>query len=526
MLHSESILQNELTLSSYARFLKKHGMYTGALFYKNLNEPIERRAARVCRYHLETVPIPAYMDGQQLMVKLPNTLMIRLPDDDKKGYGFSVNSDGEILFDGAKFGRLREICENTAEQYIIDAITQNSYAAGAGANPAMCRYYHFGMHIVPDVAYVLEHGVLGYREEVLKRLENTSDPTERLFEEGLLDVIDGIETYMQRFVAYLEEIEGSFSGNRNMLSRLLAAVKRVPLYPAETFYEAFITCNAVMALTRCYETGRLDHMLYPYYEKDLAAGKTSLEDAYSLIRELLEDIDGRNGHPGTTHVTIGGSNADGSAAYNPLTEITIRAIGGLRSPNVTLRVRQDMPQSVWDACLYNIGKGFAQPALVNEELYLKCLVQDYEIPYEDAVEYALGGCAELMIQGRTCCDATWVAYNMLDVFEHTLYNHFLSCDTFDAFLNQFKEDCRITLQEMSEYINVRQFTWGIHTPNIMRSLFIRDCVQNAKSFGKGGARYNFDCTNIYASTNTINSLYIAVPHIFLYHRVREKVFFH
>ena len=92
-----------------------------------------------------------------------------------------------------------------------------------------------------------------------------------------------------------------------------------------------------------------------------------------------------------------------------------------------------MPQYVWDACLYNISKGFAQPAIVNEDIYLRRLVNDYNVPYEDAVNFVFGGCSELMIQGKTACDSTWVCYNMLDIFEHSLYNHFLSCDTFDEF---------------------------------------------------------------------------------------------
>lgn len=60
---------------------------------------------------------------------------------------------------------------------------------------------------------------------------------------------------------------------------------------------------------------------------------------------------------------------------------------------------------------------------------------------------------------------------------------------------------------MAENINIRQFAWGLHSPCILKTLLAGDCIQNAKSFSKGGTRYNFDSTNIYASTNAINSLY-------------------
>ena len=505
MKNSQEVLDNELELSGHARFLKKYGMYSATLYYKNLNEPIERRAARAVRYVLKNLPTPNYYDGQQLMVKVPHWLMTRIPEDDAQDYGFMINTDGNCWFDEGKFRRLYDKCENSVERYIVDSVINNCRAMYV--DPSRCRYTHEGLHNVPDIEFVLKRGISAYREEVLKKLDETTKPETRMFEEGMLDVIEGIETYMGHFAAHLEEIEKTFTGDKTKLRRLIEAVKKVPLKPAESFYDAFVACDAAMFFTDSFETGRIDDYLYPYYAKDLAEGKTSPEEAYSLIREMLEDIDKRMGHPGATHVTVGGSHADGSPAYNELTAITIRAIGGLRSPNVTLRVCPDMPQYVWDACLYNISKGFAQPAIVNEDIYLRRLVNDYNVPYEDAVNFVFGGCSELMIQGKTACDSTWVCYNMLDIFEHSLYNHFLSCDTFEEFYKLTKDEYRITVRDMAENINIRQFAWGLHSPCILKTLLAGDCIQNAKSFSKGGTRYNFDSTNIYASTNAINSLY-------------------
>lgn len=53
-------------LSPTARFLKKHGMESAALFYQSLNETIERRAGRVIRFHLENIDVPTYTEGQRL----------------------------------------------------------------------------------------------------------------------------------------------------------------------------------------------------------------------------------------------------------------------------------------------------------------------------------------------------------------------------------------------------------------------------------------------------------------------------
>ena len=495
----------DLSMSNHARFLKKYGMNSAALYYKNLNETVERRASRVTRYCLENQPLPEYRDGQQMIVWGPYGIVERVLGDDCQDYGFILDTDGGIYFNKEKFGRLKEVCTNSVEHYIVDSITRDCLAVSAESS--RCRYNHGGVHNVPDFETVLKNGILGYREEVIRKMESTDDPKEQQFEEGLLDVIAGIEIYLDRYVKKLEEIQKTFTGDGKKLERLIKTLKKVPLYPAESFYEAYVASSAVMFFSNSFEPGRLDDYLYPYYEKDLAAGETSYEEAYQLIREMLEDIERRIGHPGVTHVTIGGTRADGSAVYNALTEITIRAIGGLRTPNVSLRVRQDMPQNIWDAFLYNIGKGYAQPAIVNEELYLENLVKDYQIPYEDAVNYAFGGCSELVIQGKTMCDSTWVAYNMLDVFEHALYNHFLTCDTFEEFYRKLKAEYTITLREMEEQINIRQYAFGIHYPWPLQTLFAGDCIENARSYTAGGTRYNFDSANIYAGTNAVNSLY-------------------
>ena len=102
----------------------------------------------------------------------------------------------------------------------------------------------------------------------------------------------------------------------------------------------------------------------------------------------------RSPSPGAGHATIGGTDQNGNAAYNALTGMVIRGIRGLRTPNVSLRVRDDMPDEIWEDYLYNIGHGCTQPAAVSEKLFLERLTADYGIPFADAVNYTMVGCNE------------------------------------------------------------------------------------------------------------------------------------
>ena len=502
MKHSEHLLSNPMTFSSHGRFLLKHGMYSAALYYKNRNETPDRRAARAARYALENINFPSYDEGQVFPLSFDKSILGGVPQDDPMKYGLRFNIDGHCSLDTESFRKLHEKCENSVEHYIVDSVIDDCKAMYA--NISGSRYSHGGTHNVPDFEFVLSHGISAYRDRISEALAAADDANTRMFQEGMLDVLEGTECFVHRYVAHLESLLTSGS---TILTRLIDALKQVPLGPARNFYEAYVACSMTMGLSASFEPGRIDNYLWPYYEKDLAEGRTSPEKAYELIRALFVDIHDGMGHPGVTHVTIGGTYPDGSPCYNALTEIAIRAIAGLRTPNVTLRVRRDMPDYIWNAALENIKNGGSHPALVNEELFLEKLTTDYAVPYYDAVNYVFGGCSELLIQGKTMCDSTWVQYNMLDIFENTLYNHFLTCDSFDAFYKKVKEDLSTTLDELELHINNRQLAEGIHRPALMRTLLADGCIQHGKSFSAGGATYNFDSTNIYAGTNTVNSLY-------------------
>ena len=497
-------MENNYYLSPISRFLKKHGMNSAALFYQSLNETIERRAGRVVKFHLENVSVPNYKEGQRLFATYENNIAAGRKNDDVYDYGCMVDWNGICCIEQTKFRGLFDKAENEQEYYIINFVLEN--AQNMYGIPSHRRYFHGGWHHTIDFKVLFEKGLEGYGQWIKEELTQDIEEEKRQFLLGMQDTVEGLITYVQRYRESLRSLYEKEPNNK-MLGDLIHALEKVPLSKPTNFYEAFVMLQAGMYLSDCFETGRIDTLLYPYYKADLEKGNTSEEVAYSLIRELFEDIEKRLGHPSAVHVTIGGTNESGDGSYNALTQIAIRAIRGLRTPNVTLRVRKDMPQEIWDAYLENISKGYGQPAIVNEDIFLNGLISQYQVPFEDAIDYVFGGCSEVMIQGKTMCDATWVSYNMLDILEDTLYTKLMDANTFEDFYKQFKKDLHLTIKDMGKQINIRQHVEGLHKPNPIVSLLTSDCIKSGKSVLNGGARYNFDSTNIYGSTNAINALY-------------------
>ena len=134
----------------------------------------------------------------------------------------------------------------------------------AHISPSHGRYDHRGIHIVPDFEFVLKHSIASYRCKIEKKLTDCTDPKVRQFEEGMPDILAGIEIYLARYINKLEEAEKTFSGAKSERQHLICTLKKVLMQPAESFYEAFIACNAVMFLSTGYEAGQIDDHLFPY----------------------------------------------------------------------------------------------------------------------------------------------------------------------------------------------------------------------------------------------------------------------
>lgn len=487
------MMEKTYAISPYARFLQKNGMKSTAVLYKNMNETMMRRSCRTIRYMLEETSAPEYFKGQVVFVgynSKPNGLSI------DENPAMRITMAGTVAFDEELYEKIPT--ESNYEAEIKRIILDN--AKNASSMKCIMRYVNYGNHTSVDYEFVLKHGFNGYKNKVLNKLNELEDLDAIDFQNGMLDLLTGLETFVENYKTYLNSIEEKDFE----LNRLISALDVVPFNPPTNFYEAYVMMGVAMFLGGSFEPCRIDQLLLPFYENDETVGR---EEALSLIRAMFEDIEHKMKHPGTTHTTIGGSKADGSPAYNELTELCIIAVGGLRAPNVTLCMRDDMPQKLWDLFLDNIGKGYAQPAMVSDKVFVDGLVNKYNIPMEDAVTYCFGGCAEILIQGKTSCDAVWAGYDMLDVFEDTMYNNLLNCETYEEFYAIYKRYMKVTLKEMVAQNNMRETDLALHYPYPLRSLLIDSCIDKSTSYSAGGAKYNFSSAAFFGASNTFNAMY-------------------
>ena len=126
-------------------------------------------------------------------------------------------------------------------------------------------------HSIPNYERVLQEGFLSY----IPRIEKIDD---RDMREGLLHLVEGIGCHVSRCVDHL-----AMAGADD---ELVSALKKVPMHPAQTIYEAVVAWNFVLYLDGCDNLGCVASGLAPYHRG---------EDITGLLGALFDNLDKNEG---------------------------------------------------------------------------------------------------------------------------------------------------------------------------------------------------------------------------------------
>ena len=459
-----------------------------------------RRWSRAVRRRFENRPAPPY-EGQLLYPSGP----IYSPGQNQilgPSYSFTWGYN-----DGALQQRLDGADDSMRETLL--AFQQEMRELGSRLNMIHSPHTVGGRgytHSVPNYGRVLTEGLDGYWERIGKHLALASeqgDESQVSFYLGLQDVLAGIAVWHKRLVEHLRHVPAMDPVADQRRERLVAALGRVPFLPARDFFEAIVAYNLVYYLDDCDNPGRVDQVLWPYYERDRAEGRVNPDETVALFRNLWENCDVNSGWS----TGIGGTTSEGSTAYNELTVLCLEAAHKIRRPNLQLHVRRDMPQDVWDAALDTIATGCGIPALYNEEEFLRALQETHlGIRKADLGWHNGGGCTETMIHGLSNVGSLDAGINLPLILVGTLNEALPAANSFEQLVSAYKQDVARTVREITDQVSADQEAKAQWRPQPMRSLLMDDCIENGVEFNAGGARYNWSVINVAGLANVIDSL--------------------
>jgi pyruvate-formate lyase len=375
-------------------------------------------------------------------------------------------------------------------------------------------------HSIRDYAKVLRIGFGGIREEVEARLRaadiaDPGYPEKECFWSAALDVCAAGELLGARY-AELCRARG--------LDDAAQACSRVPARGARTLVEAVQSLWLAHVLT-CGEDGinanslgRLDQILEPFYQADLAAGRIDRAGALELMQELacklyLEyDVQA---------ITLCGVDAAGRSAANDMSRIILEATGDAGFVrDLSVRIAPDTPHDLVRLSAELVARGGGIPFFFNDRSFIPALVER-GIAEADARNYAPIGCIELTVPGKANPHAVSGWINAARCLELALFD---GCDPATGArigpatgmltdLGSFEELARAYRLQLEHF--TRGMVLGINRGELAQreqgplpcwSVLTDDCIARGRDVTNGGARYFYHSVCFLGTANTADSL--------------------
>ncbi len=385
----------------------------------------------------------------------------------------------------------------------------------------------WGGHAILDFTRILANGTDGLRERIRNAIYNDSNDEEKQsFRKSLLIICDAIDVVAQNYAQKASEmaIEETDAERKRELEEIAAICAKIPRDGASSFREALQAFWFIHLLDGNDSPGRFDQYMYPYYNRDVGNGVITQEEAQSLLDHLWK----RFNDVRSWNLCVSGLKPDGTDGTNDLTFMCMEATKRCQkvAPNLSLRVHKDSPDEVWMKAIEVIETGVGMPALYNDNVLVPAMMR-YGISEEDARDYAMNGCSQVDIQGKSHMGLEDGEVNLLKCLELAMNNGFDplrgrqitpktgdNFQSFDDLMNAYKKQVEYATMRVCKAANIVQKAHAETSPNLFRSLFIDDCIEKGINFKAGGPRYNHGQILTQGIANTADSLAVIKKLVF------------
>lgn len=381
-------------------------------------------------------------------------------------------------------------------------------------------------HSTANFQKIIEEGLEGQLKKIeLSRAKHQGDA-------DALDYLDALETVTQGMIARAEKCAAaceakaieSIGERKDELLNMARILRKVPAKPAESFHEA-VQCLYFMFAYLPDSIGTPDRYLYKYYQKDLADGVITEEDACELLQELFVMINafrpadnywsGDKG--GESHFSLGGFTAEGEDGFNELSWLIVRAMMELPlyRPQVSLRWTPKTPievlRFVMDCERHDFYKRFA---FVNDVPRIKMYTEHIGLSYEDAVKYTMVGCNEPAILGSLFYGGC--KSNCVRALTRTLYDDSqasIDCRTFDEFMSLLYKHYEEDINRFIEISNAMNL-YRAKDIDMVSSILLDGPIEKARSATRGGCINAVGNIDIIGWVTLIDSLCVICQHVY------------
>ena len=386
-------------------------------------------------------------------------------------------------------------------------------------------------------------------EAKIKSLDYIYDPeaTDKQQElEAMAISCDAAILFAERHAELAEQMAAKEQNpqRKHELEKIAEVCHWVPAHAPRDLWEAiqmywFVHLGTVTELNGwdSMNPGHIDQHLFPFYQKGIADGTLTRDQAKELISCLWIKFNNQPAPPkvgvtalesGTyndfTNINIGGVDRNGNSATNELSYMILEVqeeLHGLQ-PGLSIHIAENTPDDFLLAGIKVIRQGHGYPSIFNPDTYVQELVREGKT-LEDAREGGCSGCIEVGAFGKEAYLLTGYL-NTPKILEITLNNGVdpetgkkLGLETGDPRLfKTFDELYEAWHKQMTYFVNLKlsvnnyiERMFSLYAPATFLSLYIDDCIEKGKDYYSGGARYNttyIQCTGLGTITDCFTTL--------------------
>jgi formate C-acetyltransferase len=374
---------------------------------------------------------------------------------------------------------------------------------------------------IPDYEKIFRVGLKGILEEAEQRLADIERdvPVDYLEQREFLDAvvislkaaIDFAHRYVEK--ARAEAASASGEEDRKRLEEIAETCSWVPENPPRTLLEAFQSFFFVH-LVRYIEYStlgigmRFDKIFGPYLERDLESGRLSDQEALELMQLLWVKLHELGllyspslsmvyeGVEALQAITLGGVDEEGNDVTNKMTYLVLDAAESMRTlePNIALRCHDGTPEELLSRATDVIRTGIGYPSLFNDQAILP-LLEKWNVPLEDARDYAMSGCVYIEIPGKNIArrvigglftpKCLWWA---LHEGRSRLSKQQFGAPTpdprtftnVDELLDAYAEQVRLFIYRLSSIENTSRSLYEKYLPRPFYSAILEGCIEKGK----------------------------------------------
>ena len=314
-------------------------------------------------------------------------------------------------------GRAREVNARMLPAWV----TKEWYAGNKDGSWNMWQDFD---HSVPDWRVIMALGYPGMKKR-LEKYAVKGDP----FYEGLQIAMDAMLGSIDRFIAQGKKNLGGTRGRDAIhcgrLEKEIACLERLRSGPPQTAYDMmmfvwlYFFWSEHLDGIQCRSLTELDVFLTPYYDADIAAGRTTEAEFREHLKHFLWQW-GSISNYWNQPVGLGGTRKDGTSEFNHVSKIILDVMDecDLTTPKFLVKIAPNTPDWAMDRML-DMARRHRSISFIGEEPTARALKKWSHASDEDCRTMVVRGCYEFGL--RDSVNGTGVGHvNFLKPIEKML----------------------------------------------------------------------------------------------------------